>query len=284
MAETPDSRREPGEIHVDDARAMGVLKSSRCGGVFEVIRRHRGGVVLSELARACSLPSAAVSESIDALLEIGLIRRIRARGGQGTRYAAECQQITIIADPDRPEHVEAVRAHFREATSDVSDALRASERSTARLGDHQRRLDARLKFDLRPAEWGELLRRLRSVYDYLDNIAATRRVAERAGPHACDHVLSIQLAPTTSPLLPSPLIRVVGPSRTTPSSGAPAGIARLTPRERQVATMVAAGMPRREIAENIGISMNTVATLLRRCYRKLEVGGRTALRQRLGRH
>lgn len=262
---------------------MSVLGDPVRGGLFELVRRTRGGVSIAELAKASGLAASAVTDAVDALLEIGVVRRIRARGTRTTRFGAECEQITILADPDRPEHVAAVRAHFRAATSDIAAALRESERMTGPLADHQRRIDARVKLDLRPEEWREFLRRVRSVYDYLDDVASTRKAKSHPGPHGCDHVLVIQLAPTATPLLPSPVIRVSSRSRPPATEKVQEEHALLTPREKQVATLVASGLRRREIASKVGISVNTVATLLQRAYRKLDVRNRKALRQRLAR-
>jgi DNA-binding CsgD family transcriptional regulator len=47
--------------------------------------------------------------------------------------------------------------------------------------------------------------------------------------------------------------------------------------------LVASGMRRSEIAARIGIFVNTVATLLARAHRKLDVRSRKSLRQRLAR-
>lgn len=262
---------------------MSVLGDPVRGGLFELVRRTRGGASIAELAKASGLAASAVTDAVDALLEIGVVRRIRARGTRTTRFAAECEQITILADPDRPEHVAAVRAHFRAATADIAAALRESERMTGPLADHQRRIDARVKLDLRPEEWREFLRRVRSVYDYLDDVASTRKAKSQLGPHGCDHVLVIQLAPTATPLLPSPVIRVSSRSRPPANEQVQAEHALLTPREKQVATLVASGLRRREIASKVGISVNTVATLLQRTYRKLDVRNRKALSQRLAR-
>jgi len=280
---TQEQRNPPGEFEVEDSRALAVLADPMHAGVFELIRRARSGASLAELAKASGLTHASIAQAVDLLLEIGVIRRIRARRTRVIRFAAECQQITIIADPNRREHVAAVHAHFREATSDIAEALRDTERLAGPLEDHQRRIDARLKLDLRPEEWREFLRRIRSVYDYLDDIAATRSKRSAADLHACDHVLSIQLAPTARPLLPSPTIRVTSRSRPDSSAQPQAKHPLLTPRERQVATLVASGMRRREVAEKVGISTNTVATLLSRAYRKLEVRSRKSLKQRLAR-
>ena len=281
---TQAQRISPGEFEVEDSRALGVLADPMHAGVFELIRRARSGASLAELAKASGLTQASIAQAVDLLLEIGVIRRIRARRTRVIRFAAECQQITIIADPNRREHVAAVHAHFREATSDIAEALRDTERLAGPLEDHQRRIDARLKLDLRPEEWREFLRRIRSVYDYLEDIAATRSKRSAADLHACDHVLSIQLAPTARPLLPSPAIRVTSRSGLDSSVQPQAKHPLLTPRERQVAMLVASGLRRREVAEKVGISTNTVATLLSRAYRKLNVRSRKALQQRISRN
>lgn len=293
MPADPTTSRAPGEFDVEDSRALGVLAVPVHAGVFELIRRAKGGASLAELASASALSQRVVSAAVDALVGIGLVRRIRARATRTTRFAAECQQITIIADSDRPEHVAAVHAHFRATTSDISDALRDAEGLTGALAEHQHRIDARMKLDLRPEEWREFLRRIRSVYDYLDDIAASRRARSHEGSRGCDpvgsdsprcnHVLSIQLAPTVTPLLPSPAIRMASRSRAESATQSNAKHALLTPRERQVATLAAAGIRRREVAEKVGISIHTVATLLQRAYRKLDVRSRKALKQRLAR-
>ena len=55
----------------------------------------------------------------------------------------------------------------------------------------------------------------------------------------------------------------------------------LTPRERRIAQMAAAGLGNREIAEALFITMKTVETHLGRAYRKLGVTGRSGLRDAL---
>lgn len=55
----------------------------------------------------------------------------------------------------------------------------------------------------------------------------------------------------------------------------PAGRAALSPREREVLQLVAAGLTNREISSQLGIGVETVKTLLERVFRKLGVNGRT---------
>lgn len=53
--------------------------------------------------------------------------------------------------------------------------------------------------------------------------------------------------------------------------------ARLSPREREVARLVASGRTNLAIADNLGISVWTVSTYLRRMFAKFEVPNRAAL-------
>ena len=52
---------------------------------------------------------------------------------------------------------------------------------------------------------------------------------------------------------------------------------KLSPREREVAILVAEGLPNKVIARRLGIRPSSVATHLRRAYRKLNVDSRAAL-------
>jgi DNA-binding NarL/FixJ family response regulator len=55
----------------------------------------------------------------------------------------------------------------------------------------------------------------------------------------------------------------------------------LTPRERQIALLAARGLTNRQIATEVGLSINTVSNHLKRVYPKLEVSSRTELAWRL---
>ena len=55
----------------------------------------------------------------------------------------------------------------------------------------------------------------------------------------------------------------------------------LTPRERQIALLAARGLTNRQIATEIGLSINTVSNHLKRVYAKIEVSSRTELAWRL---
>jgi DNA-binding CsgD family transcriptional regulator len=275
-----------GFIDIEDERGMAIVRDPVRSGIFEVIRRHRRGASLADLT-ATGIAPRQVTACVDDLLAAGLIKRLRARRGSAIRYQAQCERITIVANPARPDHVVAVRSAFKDATRDIARVLQESETHDGKLGGAERLIDIRLKLDLRPEEWTEFMRRLRALYDYVQVVSESRsqRAADRAT--GCDHVLAIRLVPTRAPMLPSPTVRHASQEQIRAAGAAEAGGMRqyddLSEREREVVAFVAAGITRPRIAERLGVSVNTVSTLVRRAYQKLDVTSRAQLQFRLAR-
>jgi DNA-binding CsgD family transcriptional regulator len=66
--------------------------------------------------------------------------------------------------------------------------------------------------------------------------------------------------------------------------GRPSPLSLLSPREQEIARMVAAGYPNKTIASVLEISSWTVASHLRRVFMKLQVSSRAAMATRLSGH
>ena len=62
------------------------------------------------------------------------------------------------------------------------------------------------------------------------------------------------------------------------------GLATLSPREREIALALTDGLSRKQIADQLGVSVHTVATLARRAYKKIGVSSQTELAARLSGH
>lgn len=59
------------------------------------------------------------------------------------------------------------------------------------------------------------------------------------------------------------------------------GLAALSPQQREVALLIAAGKSNREIADELGLSFNTASSHVKQVYARLEVNERTAVAQKL---
>jgi DNA-binding NarL/FixJ family response regulator len=58
-------------------------------------------------------------------------------------------------------------------------------------------------------------------------------------------------------------------------------MAELSPQQREVALLIAAGRSNREIAEDLGLSFNTASSHVKQVYARLEVNERSAVAQKL---
>ena len=59
------------------------------------------------------------------------------------------------------------------------------------------------------------------------------------------------------------------------------GVAALSPQQREVALLIAAGKSNREIAEDLGLSFNTASSHVKQVYARLEVNERSAVANKL---
>lgn len=268
---------------------MDVLRNPSACGLFEVLRRFARGATHAELEAATALPVHQVRILADQLASIGLVKATR-RGRQPPRLRATCQQITILSDPTNPSEAALARRHFLDSTADAARELRAAIQGGGFEKPHHSRegrfyLDSLVKLDFSREEWIEFSKVLWPLFDHLANRTMSRTAKRPGDVRPCDHVLAITIAPTSRPLLPGPVIR----SNSRPRREAPAARLRqaspgeLTRRERSIASMIAAGTTRRDIATRLGLSENTVATFARRAYAKLGVHSRRELAHRLAR-
>jgi DNA-binding NarL/FixJ family response regulator len=77
-----------------------------------------------------------------------------------------------------------------------------------------------------------------------------------------------------SPMTPQIARRVVQHFRKVPETSSE--LEKLTPREKEILAQLAQGFLYKEIGDNLGISMDTVRTYIRKIYDKLQVHSRTA--------
>jgi DNA-binding CsgD family transcriptional regulator len=125
-------------------------------------------------------------------------------------------------------------------------------------------------FDLARVQliYGERLRRLRATTESRAQLAAALETFERLGARPWAVRASNEL-------------RATGQTKPRRDEFAPAT---LTPQEREIATLAAAGLTNKQIAERLYLSHRTVSGHLHRLFPKLGVATRAALRDALASH
>lgn len=109
------------------------------------------------------------------------------------------------------------------------------------------------------------------IFDALKAGASGYLLKRAASEELCDAVRQIQRG--GSPMSPSIARKVVDSFRA-PAPPEPDGV-HLSPREQEILGLLANGALYKEIASDLGISLDTVRTHLRRIYEKLHVHTRT---------
>ncbi len=129
----------------------------------------------------------------------------------------------------------------------------------------------------------EILGRLESAFEAIHVDAAGDPPGDADASPWCDYGVSIDVEPLRPGILPQATMNVVGQSWATDlAKRLDDRVAALSSRERTVALQLREGRNRRQIADALGISTNTVATLVKRLYAKLGVRSKTELAKRLG--
>ena len=271
-------------IDIRDRAAVDVLARPECGGVFEVIRRIGRPVPAAQVAEACSMSLGNAVSAIDALVSVGLLEAVRPRAPRRVvAFRATCSRIVVIFDSrDAGESAEVLRLQ-RLATRDAEEALMRNAVPPIDGVKGSAWHQTRIKCHLRPEHLKGLGQRLHAVGEYLMQVALEESRDDQASAPLCNFVVGLNLVPLEVPLLPSaPIVAVPRSAQHAAIASEPSTrFAGLSVRERQVAVALRDGRTRVEIAQDLGISPNTVGTVIRKLYSKLGVHRRAELVTRL---
>lgn len=264
-------------LGIRDAGVVDLLCDPVAMAVWDVLRASRAVRSVSEVSTAALRTPAEAQRAIDRLVESGLVAMRRARGRRtAVGYVARYRSVVVAHEPEQDgDLVERVLAAMADAAS------RAHQPSPRASG----RFVAAAPLDRAARE--ELHRRIMDVVDYMRSLGMAPVPSTGGGPESGDTVAIravIDLAPLAAgpgirssvALLPrSALAGVDGRVRARAiAEGA------LTRREWDVAAALASGASRPEIAQRLGISTNTVASIAKSVYRKCGVHSRSQLSMR----
>ncbi len=277
-------------LDCSDPGVMDLIFNDEALKIWEYIRSRDKAITIQAIQSDLGSGVRQVQNNIDQLLEHGLLQKIRARKPRTTTgYTATAEQIIIAFDEHDAEITSRLAAH--------SDKVHSEHRT---IVDQYADLDFHTKAGIRfrhssthcftPDELAELRRRVHAVITFLNmprNRKSKSNDSEATSPEDaryCNQAVSIILDPLAGDLLPSPTIITTRRSKVDwwdDSRPDAAGLNALTPREREIALGIADGLSRTQIADQLGISVNTVSTLIRRAYKKIGVSSQAELAARL---
>lgn len=230
--------------------------------LWESMHSSEGGWAPDELSRATGFPASVVAASLGRLEALGLCTREPVIRGVPTFRAAP-GPLVVTFDP-----------------SDESSNLRLA---TVRLGlmnhlqrmaeHHARPSAAALGRDVvaTVAADPELVARLNREIARIADAASGGTSDDEPSPRAS---VSLSVRPVRGGLR-FPVVMLIPASEV--GRRADPRLASLSPRELEIASSLADGRTKKEIAERLGVSFSTVNTITSRIYRKLGVTRRASL-------
>lgn len=262
-----------------------MLASPVALATWEVARRRARAVTAAEVGRILAVDTHSVQRGLDWLEEFGLLERLPIRANRRLpAYRTTTESFVVVFDPADSASQARIERAVAAARDHVSRQL-ARCAAVEHDGMDPWAVRRHCSVQLEGEDLEEFRRLMAEVTGFLD--AAQARV-RKVGPPAAGSVnvhLSMEAASAAGPALPVPPVRFVPNSERERLEGdAPMrGIWALSPREREIAMLMAGGRNRPAIARTLGISINTVSTLSKRIYAKLGVHGRAELSNRIRR-
>lgn len=253
---------------------------------WEILRRVQRPFTVAELAQEARTSLEEAQRSLDVLIEVGLVssRPASSRRPKIT-YEAPMERLFVSWDSTDEEATAAWRllrasgfAYSRRIQDEMTLGPGAEKFASQNIGGVTSVL-------LRKEDVSKLRETLREVYATLS--AADQRARASADPEDCIpyHVAFnlVRMPESELPMAEFFVFEKTGfeRERAVVESGADKI---LSPRELQIARLLASGKSRPDVAKEIGLTTNTVASLSKLIYRKLGVSSRAALtaRMRLG--
>ena len=270
---------------------IGLLADIDCMCLWECLRKARRATA-GKLAKIVARPRARVHDDLERMAAVGLVRRRHgmSSAGDGTWAVVGEPIVVTVPDAQMAAHrstIDRIRTRHQRYFEEVvlrHETPNGDTASMPRLSQHR-------LASVRTEDLLEFRRRLHALFDFLE-IVDSRRRGPKDTNHACNMAVSVEVRPIDGAVLPLPTrIRLHDSDTPTQADDAatkrgaasdltPGGAPRkrtLSRREQQVAEALAGGMTRQELAQALGLSTNTIGTLLKRVYAKLGVHRRAEL-------
>jgi DNA-binding CsgD family transcriptional regulator/DNA-binding MarR family transcriptional regulator len=270
-------------IPIDRPGLMEVVADLEAMTAWELLRRSRPVSVETLAARAACTPQR-MQRLIDRLVDAGLVER-RPVGGRRrtTTYRVTVPEIRVTVAGLPPQEVDTLVARWERSRIELFERL-TQQPEARRDGSTKRGFGMEWAY-LGDEEGRRISGLIREVFGIL--LAAKDRHAREhpdgsppppeSGLHP--YAVLFRLAAITRPVLPEANVVFSRPPKgeTTESQQASAARGRLSPREREIAELLAKGLSRPQVAAALQLSPHTVVSLSQRIYEKFGIRTRAEL-------
>ena len=267
---------------------------------WEVLRRSAEPMTVHQLAEACGVSDAVAQHSLDALADAGLVVRLRASlRRRGIAYRSISERVIVEWDAESDadlaallQNRQAIRALSRSIIDRNDTAEMRGMPGLSKVRGHQ-------SFMLTRAESEAMAQALRSAWETITRIEAEARkrslapskgrgasAAKQGASETVPYHVALEFRPLKAPELPISDIGAWEKKALARElaylSSAPDAV--LAPRELEIAKRLAAGESRPQVAQALGVSVNTIASATKRIYAKLGVRNRAEFATRMKEH
>lgn len=275
------NKMEAHVVDVGDERGIRLLLDGTALAAWELLRCFGGTLSASAIGRSIHGESSDVERALVHLQEEGIIRCYPIRGRR-RRPEYSCLKAGLVIEyrpNDSSDQKAMLKALSLIGSFGQSVALRAQSIAEEASAPSSNRKNFRFSTHLSPHDAKELASRVDELHALMLLLEARSAGEESLDTALCNYQVDIRMSPLVEMLPASPMvtIRPQGAATKAEFCGGSEELAMLSSREHEVAVGLLNRRSRGEIAESLGITISTVATLAKRLYKKLGVHSRDEL-------
>jgi DNA-binding CsgD family transcriptional regulator len=272
-------------IDVRDADGMKLLSDGTALAAWELLRRNGDRLNAGEVSGSIYGEVNDVKRALGYLVDREILQCHPIRGRR--RFPEySCQKAGLVVEY-RPNDLDdkglMLEALSRIGTVGQDVALRAQSIANEATPPEAVRRNLVFSTHLDPSDAAELASRVDDLHAFMLLVESRNSGDYALDTAICNYRLDLRVSPIDGRRAASPVmvIRPEGAGRYGELPRISEEVASLSDREHQVAIGIVGCRSRREIAEKLGITDSTVATLTKRLYRKLGVHSRAELTRRI---